>query len=1343
MKISDDTKTRYRVVFAFAVLGLIAAIIVLPTQFRSKAVNAGQDGSERTVALVKDLENYDIRTDKSQSETLLSFRQTVGRDAVAVADARDKFVAGEESLRRTIPTLKIEYNEDIRTPEVIAPDIKQGGAFLTAASPEKKSNVLRNFIKQNNELFGLTDEQTNQLKITADYTNPDGELSFVHYDQTIGDVPVFRGEIKAGFTKRGEMIRVINNLAPELDYKSLTADFRNPADAVAAAAQYINYELKSTDLAPNANQSTDLKAVFGEGDFATTAEKMYFPTEPGVARAAWRVLIWQPDSSYYVIVDAETGKMLWRKCITDEQTQAATFNVYANTTSFLRVLDNPAPMTPGPNDPTLGTQGAIQARTNVTLIGNEAPYTFNNNGWIADGANGANGWTDGNAVEAGIDRAAPNGVDAVVSGTNRAFNFAYNPAPGIPSPGDDPLGVEFQKGAVTQMFYVMNRYHDEMYLLGFTEQARNFQHDNFGRGGSGADRVSAEGQDSSGTNNANFNTPADGGRGRMQRYLWSAPTPDYDGTIDADIIIHEVTHGLSNRLHGNASGLTSNMSRGMGEGWGDFYAHAMLSEPTDPIEGIYTTGGYATYLGGAAGNNKNYYYGIRRFPKAVKSFVGPNGKPHNPLSFRHLNSNCNTEIGTPTAIGTISAYPRGPFGSTQCDQVHAAGEIWSSALWEVRAKLVTTHGWAIGNRRALQYVTDGMKLAPLGPTFLQERDAIIAAAQASNGGVDVADIWTGFAVRGMGFSARVNSPSPANVTEAFDLPNLVQSPTFTFSDAGGNNNGFADPGETLQLSIPLTNNTGNSANDVMLQVVGGGTADYGTIANGQTVTRTVSYTVPAGQPCGSVLTITLNITSSLGPKTETRTILVGQPAGGVVQSFDGVIAPELPTGWTAPAPNPSTGSTIPWRSQATGAFSAPNAMFVPDPANVYLAQLESPPIAVTIASAKLKFKINYNTESGFDGTTLDMRIGSGAYQDIIAAGGVFVTGAYPTTIGTGTFPNAGRQAWSGNSNGYRDVEITLPAAANGQNVQFRWNAGADTGIGGVGTYLDNIELVTSFNCIPIEFSNKARADFDGDGKTDLSVFRPTEGNWYLNRSTSGFAALNWGVNGDRLTPGDFDGDGKTDVAVSRLAAGSMSFYVLNSGNATVTTVQWGTAGDIPQIGDYDADGKADIAVFRPSNGFWYIRGSNGGVVTSTQFGQTGDIPVANDYDGDGKTDLAVFRSGIWYIQRSQLGFTGIQFGLATDKLVPADYDGDGKTDLAVYRASEGAWYLQRSNLGFTGLQFGVETDVPVPGDYDGDGKTDVAVFRNGTWYVNRTTAGFSAAAFGASSDLPIPKQYIP
>ena len=359
-------------------------------------------------------------------------------------------------------------------------------------------------------------------------------------------------------------------------------------------------------------------------------------------------------------------------------------------------------------------------------------------------------------VEAGIDRDGSNGVDApqpgdgACPGTGCRFLLRHGiRRREIRRPGDAPLTPQAQRGAVIQMFYIMNLYHDLMYDLGMTEQSFNFQNNNFGRGGLGNDRVSAEGQDSSGTNNANFSTPADGGRGRMQMYIWTGPTPDYDGTTDTDIIIHEVTHGTSNRLHGNASGLSTNMSRGMGEGWGDFYAHAMLSEPSDPINGIYTTGGYATYLG-TAGYTGNYYYGIRRFPKAVLSFTGgPNNRPHNPLTFADVDS---TQFNI-----SDGAFGRGPFGSSTVDQVHNLGEIWSSTLWEVRAKLVTRLGWAAGNRKVLQFVTDGMKMSPLGPTMLAGTGCDCCGGKASSlapdAAADVADTWAGFATRGMGFSA--------------------------------------------------------------------------------------------------------------------------------------------------------------------------------------------------------------------------------------------------------------------------------------------------------------------------------------------------------------------------------------------------------------------------------------------------------------------------------------------------------------------------------------------------------------------------------------------------------------
>ncbi len=727
MKKDNQTVSRNGLLFSLVVLGLVAGLIAVPNLFRSKAGNSGKGLIQRTESHVPGLENYDIRADKSAFEKLAGFRASSGKDASLVADIRQSFVDGENALRTKVPTLKVEYNSDIRTPEVIAPDVKQGRNFLTNSSGQNRSEILRNFVRENNSLIGVSDAQTDSLKVTADYTNPDGNLSYAHLEQFINDVPVFRGEVKAGFTKSGEMIRVINNLAPGLDYESLSTDFRNSTDAVRSAFRHINSEPTKLDVERNDAASTDLKTVFGNGDWATTAEKMYFPTEPGVARPAWRVLIWLPVNAFYVIVDAETGTMLWRKNIGEDQTTSATYQVYTNSNAMINSADSPAPLTPGIVDPTTGTQAAVIARNSVTLIGNEAPNEgMNNLGWITDGAN----ITDGNNVEAGIDRVTPNGVDAPQPGDAacpgagcRVFTSTWNPPPGNPTPGDAPLTAPAQRGAVIQMFYAMNLYHDTLYSLGFTEQARNFQNDNFGRGGVGNDRVSAEGQDSSGTNNANFNTPADGGRGRMQMYIWTGPTPDYDGTTDIDIIIHEVTHGLSNRLHGNASGLSTNMARGMGEGWGDFYGHAMLSEPTDPINGTYTTGGYATYLG-TGGFTSNYYHGIRRFPKAVLAFTGgPNNRPHNPLTFADADS---TQINI-----ADGAYPRGPFGSATSDQVHNLGEIWSSALWEVRAKMITRLGWANGNRKTLQFVTDGMKMSPVGPTFLQERDAIIAAAQAS------------------------------------------------------------------------------------------------------------------------------------------------------------------------------------------------------------------------------------------------------------------------------------------------------------------------------------------------------------------------------------------------------------------------------------------------------------------------------------------------------------------------------------------------------------------------------------------------------------------------------------
>lgn len=279
---------------------------------------------------------------------------------------------------------------------------------------------------------------------------------------------------------------------------------------------------------------------------------------------------------------------------------------------------------------------------------------------------------------------------------------------------------------------------------------------------------------------------------------------------------------------------------------------------------------------------------------------------------------------------------------------------------------------------------------------------------------------------------------------------------------------------------------------------------------------------------------------------------------------------------------------------------------------------------------------------------------------------------------------------------------------------------------------------------PIPTVRRTAFDFDGDGRADISFFRPAGGFWYQFRSAGGVVAPQWGLSTDSLVPADYDGDLKTDIAVWRET--DNNFYVLNSFDLTVRIENFGLAGDIPTGGDFDGDGKADVAVYRGgAQSVFYYRGSMGNPnknISSIPWGITGDKPVVGDYDGDGRSDAAVYRSGIWYIRQSSNGqLAAANFGLADDALIPGDYDGDGKTDIAVFRG--GIWYLLRTAQGFAAFQFGIANDVPAPADYDGDGRADAAIYREGVWWILKSASGsVEATPFGTSGDKPIPSAYV-
>lgn len=362
---------------------------------------------------------------------------------------------------------------------------------------------------------------------------------------------------------------------------------------------------------------------------------------------------------------------------------------------------------------------------------------------------------------------------------------------------------------------------------------------------------------------------------------------------------------------------------------------------------------------------------------------------------------------------------------------------------------------------------------------------------------------------------------------------------------------------------------------------------------------------------------------------------------------------------------------------------------------------------------------------------LTVQVGPNVYRGNVFTGGVSTTGGTSSTIDNieNVFLAAGVAPGT-------PVTITVNAVALNGN-----------GVPGNADSTDQHFALVAYNFSEQNSAPRPRADFDGDSRTDVSIFRPSVGEWwYLRSSDGGNRAFTFGNSSDVLAPADFTGDGKADLGLFRPASGT--WFVFRSEDSSFYSFPFGAPGDIPLPYDFDGDGKADAGIFRPATATWYIQRSGGGT-TILGFGAAGDVPAIGDYDGDGQADIAIYRPslGQWWIRRSSTGAVyAFTFGTSTDRIVQGDYTGDGKTDAAIFRPSSGTWFVLRSeDSSFFSVPFGVATDQVSPGDYDGDGKSDFAVFRQsaGTWYIQRSASGLQITAFGASTDVSVPNSLVP
>ena len=640
---------------------------------------------------------------------------------------------------------------------------------LSERSNDEAATIARRFLQENESLFRLSQTEVQALQVVREDRTAHNGMTHLTLQQQVNGLEVFGARMNVHLTRAGAVMAANGELLPQA---SRTSSGTRPrlaataalAQATAAVGLKLKTAVRATAAARGPAQTQQL-ARTPELAREVHTRLVYFPLAADKLQLAWEFEIWPAETSdaYLTIIDAERGSLLYRRNLTcyEISVQDPHGLVYTGES-------------PRPNNPRTNPKPPTNEREDVPF--QPAPFNgktlFAPNDWHYD-------WWAGkpatnlrsNNVAAHLDFNNDNLPDLPeLEVPDKNFSFPLNLA-------NEPYFESNPKAAQVNLFYWTNRFHDILYSFGFTESPGNFQTDNFGLGGHGNDAIQADAQDGGGFNNANFTTPPDGRAGRVQMFIWNVSSALVDGSLDQTVILHELTHGFSNRLIGNGLGLGGMQARALGEGWSDYLALALLSKESDPLEGAYLIAQYAT---------NNYANGLRNFPYSTDLKVSPK-------TFQYLRFNPNP---------------------------HPAGEIWAATLWDLRALLIKQLGWQEGQRQSIQLVLDGMKLTPIEPTFLEARDAILLADRVNNNGTNQCLLWQAFAKRGMGFSASVVEVNDRNANESFDVPPYC-SDTATLKL---NQSNYVD-GEVVQILL----GDRNAVAQVQAQVSSSVTGDQETI----------------------------------------------------------------------------------------------------------------------------------------------------------------------------------------------------------------------------------------------------------------------------------------------------------------------------------------------------------------------------------------------------------------------------------------------------------------------------------------------------------------------------------